>query len=135
MSVLKRFNGTTWETIGPGITSTRFDSINDMIAPQYDSSQTYAVGDYVVQSDKLYRCKTEITVAETWTAGHWDEVYLSDGIEDLIIISDTQPISRDNRIWIDPDEDEVVIPTEDEIEEIRNTLNDVLQFLKQTLNY
>ena len=125
MSVLKRFNGSTWETIGPGITSARFDAINNMIAPQYDSSQTYVVGDYVVQNDKLYRCKTAIGVAEAWAAGHWDEVNLSDGVENLIIISDTQPTSKDNRIWIDPDDTEVVIPTEDEIDELKNILSPI----------
>ena len=83
MSVLKRYNGTSWETIGPGITYNNMSLIEDLIAPEYSSAATYAVGNYVVQSNKLYRCKTAITVAEAWTAGHWDEVYLSNEVEDI----------------------------------------------------
>ena len=36
------------------------------------------MGDYVVQSDKLYRCKTAITVAEAWTAAHWTPANVGD---------------------------------------------------------
>ena len=57
MSVLKRYNGTSWETIGPGITYNNMSLIEDLIAPEYSSAATYAVGNYVVQSNKLYRCK------------------------------------------------------------------------------
>ena len=71
MSVLKRWNGISWEMIGPQITSTRFDDINCMIAPGYSSTSTYNVGDYVVQSDKLYKCINVIENAEEWTAAHW----------------------------------------------------------------
>lgn len=126
MSVLKRYNGDThtWETIGPSITSVRFDQINHMIAPEYVPGDSYAVGDYVVQSNKLYRCKNPVTV-QGWVIGDWDEVNLSDGVKDLITISDTQPTSRDNRIWIDPDDTEVVIPTEDEIDKLKNTLSPI----------
>ena len=71
MSILKRYNGTTWEPVGPEITSTRFDSIDDMIAPEYSPTETYNVGDYVVQSDRLYRCITAIEEIEEWTPAHW----------------------------------------------------------------
>lgn len=71
MSVFKRWNGTSWETIGPQISSTRFDDTNHMIAPEYSSIDTYNVGDYVVQSDKLYKCISAIESAEEWTAAHW----------------------------------------------------------------
>ena len=44
---------------------------SDVIAPDYDSSQTYEVGDYVMHEDQLYVCNTAITTAEAWTADHW----------------------------------------------------------------
>ena len=44
---------------------------SDVIAPDYDSSQTYAVGDYVMHEDQLYECNTDISTAEAWTAAHW----------------------------------------------------------------
>jgi hypothetical protein len=43
-------------------------------APAYDSTATYAVGDYCTYSFKLYKCTTAITTAEQWTAAHWTEI-------------------------------------------------------------
>ncbi|MBO4785926.1 MAG: hypothetical protein J5510_02560 [Prevotella sp.] len=43
-------------------------------APAYDSTATYAVGDYCTYSTKLYKCTTAITTAEPWTAAHWTEI-------------------------------------------------------------
>ena len=71
MSVFKRWNGTSWETIGPQISSARFDDTNHMIAPEYSPNDPYNVGDYVVQSDKLYKCISAIESAEEWTPVHW----------------------------------------------------------------
>jgi len=47
---------------------------SDVIAPDYDSSSTYSVGDYVMYEDELYICNTAITVAEAWTASHWTSI-------------------------------------------------------------
>ena len=83
MSVLKRFNGTNWEIIGPQITSKRFDDTNHMIAPEYSSTSIYNVGDYVVQSDKLYKCINAIESAEEWTPAHWNQVSIGKEVSDL----------------------------------------------------
>ena len=83
MSVLKRYNGTTWETVGPEITSTRFDLIDDMIAPEYSPTRTYNVGDYVVQSDHLYKCISAIEEIEEWTPVHWSQVSIGGEVSDL----------------------------------------------------
>lgn len=37
------------------------------------SAKTYPLGAYCTRGGRLYRCTTAITVAETWTAGHWTE--------------------------------------------------------------
>lgn len=42
----------------------------------FSTSQTYAVGDYVVYNLKLYRCKTAISSAGAWDSSKWDESYL-----------------------------------------------------------
>ena len=44
------------------------------LAPVYNASSTYAVGDYVLYNNVLYRCTTAITTAEAWTAAHWTAV-------------------------------------------------------------
>lgn len=48
-----------------------------MIAANYDATHTYALGDIVIHSGKLYRCKTAITTAEAWTASHWEQVTMA----------------------------------------------------------
>lgn len=40
----------------------------------YDSSKTYAVGDLVIQSNKIYQNKTAITEGETFTAAKWNDM-------------------------------------------------------------
>lgn len=47
---------------------------NNTICPYYSSSKTYALGDKVRYSKKLYKCTTAITHAEAWTAAHWTEI-------------------------------------------------------------
>lgn len=46
-----------------------------VIASIYNSSQTYAVGDYCLDgtTSSLYRCVTAITTPEAWTAEHWTQ--------------------------------------------------------------
>lgn len=43
----------------------------DIIANYYDSTATYAVGDYCIYNNELYRCTTAITTAEAWNSSHW----------------------------------------------------------------
>lgn len=57
--------------------------LNDIVADEYSSSATYAVGDYVLYDGKLYICKTAIATAEEWTAAHWTEVDISGEVKDL----------------------------------------------------
>lgn len=53
-----------------------------VVADAYSASQTYAVGDYVIHNNKLYRCTTAITTAESFTASHWTQIVLSDEASD-----------------------------------------------------
>lgn len=55
----------------------------DVTASAYSSSKTYAVGDYVIHNDYLYRCTTAITTAEAWTSGHWTQVLLVNEVSDV----------------------------------------------------
>ena len=52
-----------------------------VVAGEYSSSATYAVGDYCTYSNKMYRCKTAISVAEAWTSAHWEQVIIGDELE------------------------------------------------------
>lgn len=57
--------------------------MQNSIAPTYSSSNTYAVGDYVMYNAQLYRCITAITTAEAWTAAHWTQVPIASDVSDL----------------------------------------------------
>ena len=52
-------------------------------AETYDSSKTYALGDYCTKDGKLYKCTTAITEAEAWTADHWAETSMSSELTSL----------------------------------------------------
>lgn len=57
------------------------------VAPIYSSSETYAVGDYVmydgIWNGGLYECITAIETPEEWTAAHWTAVKVSGEIDEL----------------------------------------------------
>ena len=52
----------------------------EAIAPEYDSTATYAVGDAVMHDGLRYECNTAISTAEVWTAAHWTETSVEDVI-------------------------------------------------------
>lgn len=58
-----------------------FEALRDDVASEYDNTKTYAVGDYVIYNTQLYKCKTAITSAETWTAAHWDAVEVGEELQ------------------------------------------------------
>ena len=47
--------------------------LEDVIAPAFSTSSTYALGDYVMYDSKLYECTTAVTVAGPWVAADWTE--------------------------------------------------------------
>lgn len=58
-----------------------FETLRDDVAAEYDNTKTYAVGDYVIYNTQLYKCKTAITSAETWTVAHWDAVEVGEELQ------------------------------------------------------
>ena len=62
----------------------------DLIAPEYDDSIGYAIGDLVTYQGKLYKCTTAITTAESWDSTHWTETDLD---SDVVKLSGAQTIS------------------------------------------
>ena len=49
------------------------DDVKAMISDEYDNTATYAVGDYRIYNNTLYRCTTAISTAEDFTPAHWTE--------------------------------------------------------------
>ena len=58
-------------------------AVSANFAPTYSSSATYAVGDYVIYDNDLYRCTVAISTAEAWTAVHWTAVKLGPDVNEL----------------------------------------------------
>ena len=54
----------------------------NLIAPQYDSSATYNVGDYVIYQGRLYVCNTANTTG-AWNASKWNSISLKQALDDL----------------------------------------------------
>ena len=68
----------------------------DAISDKYDSSKTYAVGDYCIYNDTLYKCKTAVTSAEEFDSIKWEAtncgkelVALNSNLTVLIPITET----------------------------------------------
>lgn len=53
------------------------------VAANYDSSETYAVGDYCLHDGSLYKCTTAISSPESWTAGHWTQIKIAGELSSL----------------------------------------------------
>lgn len=69
-----------------------FDAVDDVkndIAEQYDSTATYAVGDYVLYDNILYKCITAVSTAESFDNTKWTQVVLTDQIA-AGVVSDVQ---------------------------------------------
>ena len=48
------------------------------IADEYDSTDTYNVGDFVIHSGVLYKCIVAISTPEAWTSAHWTSTLVVD---------------------------------------------------------
>ena len=90
-----------WQTGTTPINETNMNKLvqEDMITDAYSSLQTYAVGDYCIYGNTLYKCTTAITTAEAWNSAHWTAVTVTDEIkESAVAISSTQP-STEEKVW------------------------------------
>ena len=91
-----------WQNGTTPINETNMNKLvqEDMITDAYSSLQTYAVGDYCIYENTLYKCTTAISTAEAWNSAHWTAVTVTDEIkENAVAISSTQP-STEEKIWI-----------------------------------
>ena len=57
--------------------------LGGLIAPTYSASNTYKAGAYVYKDPYIYRCVTDISVAEEWTAAHWQVVKVGNDLSSL----------------------------------------------------
>ena len=58
-------------------------SSNANLAPDYDATSTYAVGDWCIYNGTLYQCNTAIAVAEAFDPTHWTAKKVVDAFADI----------------------------------------------------
>lgn len=61
------------------------DDVKAMISDEYDNTATYAVGDYCIYNNTLYRCTTAISTAEDFNPAHWTITSVTSEIERITI--------------------------------------------------
>lgn len=64
--------------IAPNGGNLSWKEVINNLAPEYDATATYAVGDVVMHDGALYQCTTAIATAEAWDATHWAQVKVDD---------------------------------------------------------
>ena len=65
-------------------TSQDIAEIQAPISDQYDATKTYAVGDYCIYNNTLYRCNTAIATAEAWNSAHWTATSIASELENRL---------------------------------------------------
>lgn len=60
-----------------------YESLENYNTPEFSTTKTYAVGDYVIYQGKLYKCTTAVTTAGSWNSSNWALAVLSDDVSSL----------------------------------------------------
>lgn len=62
------------------------DLVESVLGQQADAynKKTYAVGDYCIYENALYKCNTAISSAEEWTAGHWTKTTIAAELKNIV---------------------------------------------------
>ena len=62
------------------------DLVGSVLGQQADTygKKTYAVGDYCIYENALYKCSTAISSAEEWTAGHWTKTTIAAELKSIV---------------------------------------------------
>ena len=78
------------------------------VADVYNVTSAYDIGDYCIKSTLLYKCNTAIPSGEVWNSNHWDEICVSDELNEIrssvIHIGTSAPSNPNVQLWLDTDE-------------------------------
>lgn len=56
---------------------------NSLGTDEYDSTSTYATGDYCIYDNTLYKCSTAINTPEDFNSNHWTEIRILEEIDEI----------------------------------------------------
>lgn len=71
---IEEFEGNSFATV---------EMVNDYLGDVYDSSKTYAVGDYCIYENTLYKCIVEITTTEVFDSSKWKKTSVDKEIDSI----------------------------------------------------
>lgn len=104
--------------------NTAIGGVNDNIAPAYDNTVIYSIGDKVInENGELVTCLVNMTQAEEYDSTHWSQVSVASGFVDL---DKEQVISGDKNHTGALQKDGVDVATTDQIDYV--VLKDHTQF-------
>lgn len=63
-------------------------NLPDIVADEYSTSSTYAVGSYCLHDGKLYVCVSAVTTAGAWNSNKWEEVSITDVLNACVTCTD-----------------------------------------------
>lgn len=78
----------TGATLASALQSIGLYATESELSDSYDNTATYAVGDYCIYGNTLYKCNTAITTAEEWNAAHWTATNVADELQGRLKPSD-----------------------------------------------
>lgn len=107
------YSKTNWQNLPSTSTPIIANSLNKMengiadangaiAVNTYSSSSTYAIGDYCMYNNKLYRCKTAIATAEAFNSTKWVQIKIAEEINNTgATVSPTEPTGNNkNKVWV-----------------------------------
>lgn len=68
----------------PGEYVTLVPDFGDILAPYYDRTLLYSVGDFVLHQGVLYKCTTAVSTAEEFDPTKWTQTTVTNAISDAI---------------------------------------------------
>ena len=107
------YTKTNWQNLPSTSTPVVANSLNKMengiadangaiAVNTYSSSSTYAIGDYCMYNNKLYRCKTAIATAEAFNSSKWQQIKIMEEMANTgATVSPTEPTGNNkNKVWV-----------------------------------
>lgn len=86
----KTLTSEVYDSVGGTSLDQIIEKNNNNISDAYSDKKTYAVGDYCIYNNSLYKCITEITTAESFNSAKWKLTSINDilGNSDISSIGD-----------------------------------------------
>lgn len=111
-----------------------YESLENYNTPDFSTSSTYQVGDYVMYQGKLYICTLAVTTAGAWNSIYWTQSVLSEDLKNTILVQGSQPNMQTNKIWIPNNgQEEVQVPTWEEFNDLKSATTASTNAMQTTL--